>query len=278
MASAKVRYRNNNSRRVQSPARDDKANTMVKAPRTRDVLLMYMNGKKIKEIADYYGVHRKTAGRWIKNLRNKIEIDVSSDLYVRAFMDAIHEHGELLISYKLAFLDARQSGNNQLAYDCARRFETALKRRDRAIEKLGVKFKTDVEKENDELKNIIAYFSILSERLDENLFAIKKGRKKPWVNPYDISLEDINDLKDCPEMFHLERHLPKAKKDNRSGYMDRFDLEMLLIPLCVLDPAFDIKTDDPMEFALKKLSGGEHLQEEQEDDRSPGFGVTPGFS
>jgi transposase len=225
----------------------------IKDPRIAEALSMFVYGQKKSEIAEYFGVHRKTVGRWLKKVKDGVKIDVEGEDYNTVFMEALAEHGELLLMQRQFALQAFIQKDYKAAYAYQRRCEGSLRKRDKALETFGIRYKSRIEEENETLKKICAWALIRMERMEDNLLALEDGEEKLWDDPFNVSEKDINKLKECPEMFHFDRYFTGAKKDNNPKYMDRYDLEMAAMMLSLFDPEFDPATDDPATFASRKI-------------------------
>lgn len=87
--------------------------------------------------------------------------------------------------------------------------------------------------------------------MEKNNDALTQGEEAPYKCPHDITLDEINQLRKCPEMFQITRYfsfLEKELKDEK--YLDIVDLEMLSLDLDALsfagsheDPIFDPDLD-----------------------------------
>jgi transposase len=225
----------------------------IKDPRISKVISMFLCGKKKGEIAEHFGVHRKTVGRWIRKVKEGLEIDVESDDYRKVFMSVLAEHGEMLILQRVFAVDALTNGKHQIAYTYQRQAERSLRRRDKALETFGIQYKSRLEKENESLKNICAWALIRTKRIEDNLLALENCEEKPWSEPHNVSVNEINKVKECPEMFHFDRYFSGVRQGEKDRYVDRYDIELAVAKLCHSDISFNSTTDDPVAFVIKKI-------------------------
>ena len=209
-------------------------------PRMRQAFFMRMQGKKIYEIAEHFGVSRKTIGRWLRKLREEDSINVDDENYQKLVCDFLEIYG---IARKINLASSIRSfvaGDKAASYNHQRQAAAERKHLDKSLERLGLKFKSSLEIENAKLKTLCAWALIFAGRMRDNNDAILHGEDQPWDNPTDIAMNEINKFRECPEMFQIERYIDGVKElFAERGYMDCVDFETLAIARSFQDPLFD---------------------------------------
>lgn len=210
------------------------------SPRARQAYFLWIAGRKIKDISKDFNVHRKTVSRWIKQIEGTKEIDIDEDSYQKIVYDLLDIHGNARKLNLIALLNCIKTEDKQGVYDCQRQATAERKKIDKLIERLGLKFKSDLQQENAKLKTLCAWALTYAYRLLENNDALENKEHPIWETPHIVSLEEINKLRSCPELLQIERYINDT--DNLFAnipYRDCVDLEVLTLVRSHLDPLYD---------------------------------------
>ena len=199
---------------------------------------MWLSGRSKAAIARELGKAAKTIGVWIKDIQENLQIDISANPYEAVIYNLMEELDHTIrLCRSLAVMSYRQ-GDKKYSFGCLQNAVSAEKRRASILERAGLKFKSDLENENIELKNLCAYFLVVINNL-EPLYDDLLAAGSHFPSPYEVTLEEIQSIRKTPEKLRLAHHLTDYQPPSSIGYVTLFELEKLLLSKLLNDPLTD---------------------------------------
>lgn len=188
----------------------------------------WLSGATKASVAEELGKSPKTIGIWIKNIQDNTSVDVSGAGYEYFLYNLMEQLDHTIKLCRTMAVMSYREGDKEYSFGCLQNAIQAEKRKNGLLNKAGLQFKSNLENENTDLKNLCAYFLIVINKL-ECLFDDHPEVLLDGNSLYSISLDEILEVRKSPEMLKLSNHLEWYTPPTGPAYLTLFDLEKILL-------------------------------------------------